>query len=447
MTGRLRTAVVVAAAATVWATGTVGGAYAAPGDPDPVVEPSTPAVGPSTPAVEPSTPAVEPSIPVVEPSTPAVGPSAPAVDPVGASTGDGDAVGASTGVGKLLGDLQKLYQQTEEATEAFNATEEKLKAQRAEVVRLSNELGKARVTLAEGRRAAGQLAREQYKGRGDYAYSSFVRLLTSSDPEHALMQGHALRRAAADRAVKVARLESSEKRADDLATRARAALDVQQTLAAKQKKERDAVQARLKKVEAALAALSADQLAELAALETRSVDQAQRKLLGSGAFGPGGVRASRAPSREGDRALKYATRQLGKPYVWGAEGPGSFDCSGLTQQAWAAAGRTIPRTSQEQWKELPRVPLSALRPGDLVIYFPKATHVAIYLGNGQVVQAPRPGAHVKVSPLASNPVLGAVRPDPALAPLPSYVPQDLPTGRTVEGNESDAGYGAEQAPD
>ncbi|MFI0982419.1 NlpC/P60 family protein [Streptomyces sp. NPDC021093] len=416
MTGRLRTAVVIAAAAAVVVTSTAGGAYAAPGDP--FDDPSGTAV--------------------VEPGGPGE-----TADPVDASTG----TAAGAGVAKLLADLQKLYQQTEEATEAFNATEEKLKAQRAEVARLTRELGKARVTLAESRRAAGQLAREQYKGSGDYAYSSFVRLLTSSDPEHALMQGHTLRRAAAARAVKVARLESGERKADELATGARAALDTQQTLAAKQQKDRDTVRARLKEVEAALASLTADQLAELAALESRSVERAQQKLVGSGAFGPGGVRASRAPSREGDRALTYATRQLGKPYVWGAEGPGSFDCSGLTQQAWAAAGRSIPRTSQEQWRELPRVPLSALRPGDLVIYFPKATHVAIYLGNGQVVQAPRPGAHVKVSPIASNPVLGAVRPDPALAPLPSYVPPDLPTGRTVDGNESDAGYGAEAAPD
>ncbi|GAA3492119.1 MULTISPECIES: C40 family peptidase [Streptomyces] len=357
------------------------------------------------------------------------------------------APGDPGGVGQLLTDLQRLYRQAEEASEAFNATEEKLGLRKAELARVTKELGTVRAGLADGRRAAGMLAREQYKGRGDHAYSSFVHLLTSSDPEHALMRGHALRRAAASRAVKVARLQSDEKRADDLATRARAALDAQQTLAARQKKERDTVRARLKQVEALLADLTADDLASLAALENRTTERAQRALIGSGALGPGGVRASRTPSREGARALDYAVRQLGKPYVWGAEGPASFDCSGLTQQAWAAAGRTIPRTSQDQWKHLPRVPLSALRPGDLVVYFPKATHVAIYLGNGQVVQAPRPGAHVKVSPIASNPVLGAVRPDPALASLPSYTPPDLPAGHTVEGNESDAGYSAAHAPD
>ncbi|WP_065964503.1 C40 family peptidase [Streptomyces sparsogenes] len=124
-------------------------------------------------------------------------------------------------------------------------------------------------------------------------------------------------------------------------------------------------------------------------------------------------RAPRRPlasAAAGQRALRYAMNQIGKPYVWGAEGPGSFDCSGLTSQAWAHAGRPIPRTSQEQWRRLPHVKLNRLRPGDLVVYFKGASHVAIYAGNGMVVQAPRPGTRVKLSPLASNPLRGAVRP-------------------------------------
>src|SRR5690606_9543754 len=84
-----------------------------------------------------------------------------------------------------------------------------------------------------------------------------------------------------------------------------------------------------------------------------------------------------------------------------------------------------------------------LRPGDLVVYFPEATHVALYLGDGMVVQAPRPGARVKVSPIAANPVLGAVRPDPDGEPLRQYEPPELPEGAT-EG--SDEGYAEAGAP-
>ena len=197
---------------------------------------------------------------------------------------------------------------------------------------------------------------------------------------------------------------------------------------------RDTVQTQLKEVEELLASLSTDQLAELARAEQAGMAQAQRKFLASGALSGS---AAAAPSRRGNAALDYAVRQIGKPYEWGAEGPKSYDCSGLTSEAWAAAGRPIPRTSQEQWAELPHVPLRNLRPGDLIIYFPKATHVAMYLGDGMVIQAPRPGSKVKVSPIAANPLLGAVRPDPGDNAMRGYRPPKLPQGAR-EG--SDAGY-------
>jgi cell wall-associated NlpC family hydrolase len=205
----------------------------------------------------------------------------------------------------------------------------------------------------------------------------------------------------------VGRLVGSEKKSDGLAREAREALDGQLTLAARQKKDQDDVRKRLADVEKLLTSLSPDQLTALAAFEKTDVDKAQQKLITSGALGDD----AREPSREGDRALRYAVQQIGKPYEWGAEGPKTYDCSGLTSEAWGHAGTPIPRTSEEQWAELPRVPLNELRPGDLVIYFPEATHVALYLGAGQVVQAPRTGEKVQVSPVASYPILGAVRPD------------------------------------
>lgn len=83
------------------------------------------------------------------------------------------------------------------------------------------------------------------------------------------------------------------------------------------------------------------------------------------------------------------------------------------------------------------MPLDRLRPGDLVVYFPTATHVALYIGGGKVIQAPRPGTRVKVSPIAANPVLGAVRPDPGGTPLASFTLPPLPESAT-EGD--DTGY-------
>ncbi|MGO4429614.1 C40 family peptidase, partial [Streptomyces sp. MCAF7] len=103
--------------------------------------------------------------------------------------------------------------------------------------------------------------------------------------------------------------------------------------------------------------------------------------------------------------------QLGKDYVWGAEGPDTYDCSGLTQQAWAAGGRSIPRTSQEQWRQLQKVSVERMRPGDLIIYFKDASHVGMYVGDGAIIHAPRPGRQVTVAGAGSMPILGVVRPD------------------------------------
>ncbi|WP_346138342.1 NlpC/P60 family protein [Streptomyces coeruleofuscus] len=343
-------------------------------------------------------------------------------------------------VAGLLTDLQQLYRKAEEATEAYNATEEKLKEQRTETDRLDRALARTRLSLHDSRGAAGRLARQQYQSSTDI--SPYVRLLLARDPQHAIDQGHVIGRLARERAETVGRLTGSERTARELARKAREALDQQLALIERRKKERDEVRERLDDVEELLASLSRDQLTALATFEKNGIEEAQKKFMASGALGSSGAGGSsvRRPSAEGGRAVRYAVRQLGKPYEWGAEGPESYDCSGLTSQAWAEAGTPVPRTSQEQWKRLKRVPLTELRPGDLVVYFPKATHVALYLGDGMVVQAPRPGAKVKVSPIAANPVLGAVRPDPDGEPLRRYEPPEIPEGATDGSDEGYDGY-------
>ncbi|CCK27460.1 secreted protein [Streptomyces davaonensis JCM 4913] len=308
-------------------------------------------------------------------------------------------------VSRLLTDLQRLYREAERATETYNATEERLKEQRAEVRRLDGELSRVRLSLHDSRGAAGRLARQQYQGSTEI--SSYVRLLLARSPQHALEQGHVIGQLARERAETVGRLTGSEKKADELARKARTALDKQLALAERQKKDRDEVRGRLSDVEEMLSSLTAEQLGEIAELEEKGVQDAQRDLVTSGALGAGPAEASSA----GEKAVRYAMRQLGKPYEWGAEGPRTYDCSGLTSEAWDHAGTSIPRTSQEQWARLPRVELDGLRPGDLVVYHRDATHVAMYLGAGEVVEAPRTGERIKVSPIAAHPILGAVRPD------------------------------------
>ncbi|MEU8731723.1 NlpC/P60 family protein [Streptomyces tendae] len=339
-------------------------------------------------------------------------------------------------VAGLLTDLQRLYREAENATETYNGTEERLREQRAEVRRLDAALARTRTSLHDSRGAAGRLARQQYQSSGNL--SPYLRLLLARDPQHAIDQGRVIGRLARERVETVGRLTGDEKKAEELSRRSREALGRQAALAERQERERDGVRERLRAVEEMLASLTPEQLAALAELESSGIAEEQERFLASGALGD-----DAKPSAGGESAVRFAVEQLGKPYEWGAEGPASYDCSGLTSVAWERAGTPIPRTSQEQWARLDHVPLDELRPGDLVVYFPEATHVALYLGDGRVVQAPRPGADVKVSPIAANPVLGAVRPDPGGEPVRRYTPPRLPRGAT-DGPE--AGYATAYAP-
>jgi cell wall-associated NlpC family hydrolase len=118
-----------------------------------------------------------------------------------------------------------------------------------------------------------------------------------------------------------------------------------------------------------------------------------------------------ASGTQAARAVAFALGQRGKPYRWGAQGPGAYDCSGLTWAAWRAAGVTIPRTAADQLASLPRAS-GRLQPGDLLIYRsrgPSRRHVAMVVGRGQMVEAPGRGIPVRSTSLRPG-WLGAVRP-------------------------------------
>jgi len=116
---------------------------------------------------------------------------------------------------------------------------------------------------------------------------------------------------------------------------------------------------------------------------------------------------------QADDAVQFAYDQLGKPYEWGATGPDAYDCSGLMQAAWASAGVSIPRTTYEDWADLPQVPMSDLEPGDLILYNGES-HVAMYVGDGYIIDAPHTGADVERIPedtsWYADSADGAVRP-------------------------------------
>ncbi len=134
---------------------------------------------------------------------------------------------------------------------------------------------------------------------------------------------------------------------------------------------------------------------------------------GSGGGGATGGTYNGPASGSARTALDFAYAQLGKPYQYGAEGPGSYDCSGLTMKAWAAAGVNITRTTNSQYAATKRVAKSNLQPGDLV-FFNGLGHVGMYVGNGKMIHAPSTGKNVQIVSITSgyylNGYYGAGRP-------------------------------------
>jgi cell wall-associated NlpC family hydrolase len=117
------------------------------------------------------------------------------------------------------------------------------------------------------------------------------------------------------------------------------------------------------------------------------------------------------PAPGSSTAVHYAYAQLGKPYQWGGAGPGSFDCSGLTMMAWAAAGVSLPHLAQGQYDLSRHIPLSDVLPGDLIFFGTPTNvfHVGIYIGGGQMIDAPETGQDVSISSIYWSDLLGAGR--------------------------------------
>ncbi|WP_405985682.1 NlpC/P60 family protein [Streptomyces sp. NBC_00872] len=338
------------------------------------------------------------------PSPPAV-PPPPVELPPGVTSVTGDAV---TRDGKSLDDVReeidRLYQKAASATDAYNLADEQTKKQSAEVVSLAEDLVQGQLRLDALKEQAGAAARAQYRGGG---LPPEAQLILTDDPQLFLdgvgriQQGQ---KATRDLIAELTRAQEDLKTYTVDASTHWGQLESNRVKKEKAKKEITKQISAAKKLEASL---EKEERARLARLESEAAFRAQSAWLGSGAI----TEINRQGSAAGKKAIAFATAQLGKPYVWGAEGPSSYDCSGLTSQAWAAAGRPIPRTSQEQWRLLPRIPVQDMRPGDLIIYHQDASHVGMYIGDGAIVHAPRPGRNVTLAGAGSMQILGVVRPD------------------------------------
>ncbi|MFE7751487.1 NlpC/P60 family protein [Streptomyces sp. NPDC057428] len=297
--------------------------------------------------------------------------------------------------------VDRLYHDAEVATERYNGAKEKAAASEKSLDTLRDEAARRTGRLNAARDALGAFATAQYRSAG---VDPAVRLALSSHPDEYLERASFEDRAG-DR--QAGAINGVRRQMNDIAQLRAEAEDELTVLASRRadlEKHKNAVRTKLSEARKLLATLTAPQRADY----ERAADASH---------GGGAVRTDRstprgsvsAPNARAAQAVDFAYGALGKPYVWGATGPSSYDCSGLTQAAWRAAGVSLPRTTYTQINAGQRVSRSELAPGDLVFFYSGVTHVGLYIGGGQMIHAPRPGAPVRIAPISEMPFAGATR--------------------------------------
>ncbi|MEV7992415.1 NlpC/P60 family protein [Streptomyces sp. NPDC086077] len=291
-------------------------------------------------------------------------------------------------------EVDRLYAEAEKATEAYNKADERADALRGEVGRAQDRIARQQERINSMRDALGSLAGAQYRSGG---LDPSLALLFSDDPDDYLDKAAALDRITVHQAAQLRELQEAMRDLTQERTRAAEKLG-------ELEKSRKAVASHKRTVERKLAT-ARELLNALPEGERAAYDRASR----SGRYDMPELGEAAPASGRAAAAVAAARAALGRPYVWGASGPGGFDCSGLMQWSYAQAGVALPRTSQAQRAAGHQVPLSEARPGDLITYRGDASHVAMYMGNGQVVHAPYPGAPVRYDPVGMMPVSGVTR--------------------------------------
>jgi cell wall-associated NlpC family hydrolase len=331
-----------------------------------------------------------------------------------ATPADGGKDTKTSSVAEVKKKVDRLYQRAEASTQKFNAAKVKTDAQRTRVDHMLDQAAERTQKLNDSRRVLGNYATAQYRTG---AVSQTATLLLTKNPQQFFDQNHLLDRMTGRQKDAVSHYEEQLKEARQ---KRKAASSQLASLSSSQRtlqRDKHEVQAKLSEARQLLSKLTAEQKARMAKLERERQEKAREAAQRAEAerkkaeqHGGGSGTGSSSSSSLAGKVLAFARKQLGKPYVWGATGPGSYDCSGLTQDAYKAAGISLPRTTWDQVKAGQNVSKSQLRPGDLVFFYSDISHVGIYVGNGMILHAPHPGANVRYESMSVMPFHSAVRP-------------------------------------
>ncbi|MGP4113082.1 NlpC/P60 family protein [Streptomyces sp. 4N509B] len=293
--------------------------------------------------------------------------------------------------------VDELHHEAEEATEEYNGAKEQEEELEEEIADLQDAAARGQGELNDLVGSLGSIASAQYRNGG---LDPSVQLFLSSDPEGYLDRASTLDQVSGVQAETLRQIESQQRTLEQQREEAAEKLEDLEELREELRERKDEIQGRLAEAQELLNQLTEEEQAALDAAAAEEASDAAEAAAGASLEGA---------SSYGAAAVAAAETALGTPYVWGGSSPGGFDCSGLTSWAYAQAGVSLPRTSQSQAYAGTQVGINDLAPGDLVFFYSELSHVGIYVGNGQMIHAPRPGGVVEYSSLDVMPFAWGVR--------------------------------------
>ncbi|MGW6349726.1 NlpC/P60 family protein, partial [Streptomyces sp. NPDC055080] len=333
------------------------------------------------------------------------------------------------GIEEVRTKVDDLYRQAGTATQQYNRAKAASVTQRAKVDALLEDAARRTDKLNEARRALGNYAAAQYRTGGIAPTATFF---LADDPQAYFDQDQLMDRMTGQQQKAVADFRTQQSEAATKRTEAVKSLETLTESQATLRSSKQNVQTKLTEARSLLSKLTAEEKARLAELEREKKAEARIKAeklarqqaaeaeaerkageeaaKKNGGEADGGTGTGSGPdsgyAAKAEKVLAFARAQIGRPYVWGATGPSSYDCSGLTQAAWKAAGVDLPRTTWDQVEVGTRVATADLRPGDLVFFYDDISHVGIYKGDGMMIHAPKPGANVREESIYYMPIYG-----------------------------------------
>jgi cell wall-associated NlpC family hydrolase len=348
----------------------------------------------------------------------------------------------------------QLAVEVAQAVEAYNGARFRLEQAVTEAITAQQRADDAKAGVVSSQRELGAFAAAVYRSGGDLTTLSAI--LSAQGPRDLISRAAAIQSIGATRENALDQLTSAravagvlQTRADDMVTKRQQAADevalakraaesrlaeqqaaVDEIATQRRSLVRELAAARHTSVQleqARQAGIAAAQRAAERRAEARRRAAAQQSSGGNGGGGgsgsgdsgggsPGTGGSSSGTSTGAQAAIDYARAQIGKPYEWGATGPDTFDCSGLTMRAWEQGGVQLPHYSVAQYEQAGKVAMGDIRPGDLVFFGSNKSdhnsiyHVGLYIGGGNMIEAPYTGANVRISSIWRSSLFGAARP-------------------------------------